>query len=528
MIESINNNLEIISYILSVVILFSPYFLKKYFNESYIASLTITIGIFGTFFGVYLGLYNFNTDNITESVPILINGLKTAFLTSLAGLGANLILRIVPSIYGFKKEPNDLKSDNIGEQIVESLNRLTKSISGDGEATLITQIQKLRTTNVDGFNDSNKKFEILIEKTDSVDNGLKKLTNSIAGEGEATLVTQIQKLRNSNTDGFNEMKKAFEVFAEKVVADNTQSLIEALAQVMRDFNSKINEQFGENFKKLNEAVTSMVVWQDEYKTHVETLTEKFTSISKNIQGVDASLENTALSHEKINGMNEVLNNIIKDFSSEVNSFAEIGAKAKDAFPIIESNMNNLVEASQKYISQNIDNLFRQYDTFADKQNEIVMRYDRRLKEFDETTTNNFNKHSLSQEKLVEQSADYVKRNIEQLEDQYKDFSDSQKNIMSSYAKKLNEFSESNDKNFENYSLRQEELSNNYNKTISEMINNNAERIQKLDAELGQELNKALESLGSNLTSLSQHFVNDYKPLTESLKRVVEISRDIEK
>ena len=105
MIESINNNLEIISYILSVVILFSPYFLKKYFNESYIASLTITIGIFGTFFGVYLGLYNFNTDNITESVPILINGLKTAFLTSLAGLGANLTLRIVPSIYGFKKEP---------------------------------------------------------------------------------------------------------------------------------------------------------------------------------------------------------------------------------------------------------------------------------------------------------------------------------------------------------------------------------------------------------------------------------------
>jgi hypothetical protein len=61
-----------------------------------------------------------------------------------------------------------------------------------------------------------------------------------------------------------------------------------------------------------------------------------------------------------------------------------------------------------------------------------------------------------------------------------------------------------------------------------MITGNADRIQKLDAELGQELNKALESLGSNLTSLSQHFVNDYKPLTESLKRVVEMSRDIEK
>jgi hypothetical protein len=583
--ESINNNLEIISLIVSIVILLSPLILKKYFGKSYIASLTITIGIFGTFLGVFLGLYNFNTDNITESVPVLINGLKTAFLTSLAGLGANLLLRIVPSVYGFKKE-TELKSDNIGEQIVESLSKLSNSIAGDGEATLVTQIQKLRATNVDGFNDSNKKFESLIEKTESVNNNLNKLSNSIAGEGEATLVTQMQKLRTSNTDGFSLMKKSFEEFAEKVVADNTQSLIDALAQVMRDFNSKINEQFGENFKKLNEAVTSMVVWQSEYKTHVETLTEKFTSISDNIKGVDASLENTALSHEKINQMNEVLNNLIKDFSTEVNSFAEIGAKAKDAFPIIESNMNNLVEASQKYISKNIDNLFSQYNSFADKQNEIVLRYGvklnefdeinstnyknfaknqddisnlttayinkninnlntkyvsfeekqeeivinygKRLKEFDEITSNNFNKHSDNQERLVVQSTDFINKNIENIKNQYDVFAENQKNIVANYTKKLDEFSNTNEVNFEKYSLRQEELSNNYNKTISEMITGNADRIQKLDAELGQELNKALESLGSNLTSLSQHFVNDYKPLTESLKRVVEMSRDIEK
>lgn len=587
--ESVNNNLEIISSIVSILIILSPLLLKRYFGKSYIASLTITIGIFGTFFGVFLGLYSFDTDNITESVPVLINGLKTAFLTSLAGLGANLLLRIVPSVYGFKKE-TELKSDNIGEQIVESLSKLSNSIAGDGEATLVTQIQKLRTTNVDGFNDSNKKFESLIEKTDSVNNNLKKLSNSIAGEGEATLVTQMQKLRTSNSDGFGLMKKSFEEFAEKVVADNTQSLIDALAQVMRDFNSKINEQFGENFKKLNEAVTSMVVWQSEYKTHVETLTEKFTSISVNIKGVDASLENTALSHEKINQMNEVLNNLIKDFSTEVNSFAEIGAKAKDAFPIIESNMNNLVEASQKYISKNIsnlfsqyesftskqdeivagygkrinefdkitsnnfikysesqeklvkesieasqkyiskniDNLFGQYNSFADKQNDIVMRYGKRLNEFDEITTSNLNKYSVNQEKLVQQSTEYINSNIDNIKNQYEEFAVSQKNIVSTYTKKLSEFSETNEDNFEKYSLRQEELSNSYNKTISEMINGNAERIQKLDMELGQELNKALESLGSNLTSLSQHFVNDYKPLTESLKRVVEISRDIEK
>lgn len=526
--EIINENLEYISYTLAAAIVFSPYVLKKWYGKSYIASITITLGIFGTFFGVFIGLLNFNSDLITESVPLLIDGLQTAFVTSLAGLLANLILRISPSIYGFKKENVTLKSDNIGEQIVESLNKLSNSIAGDGESTLVTQIQKLRTTNVDGFSDSNKKMELMLDKTDNVNSNILKLTNLIAGEDEATLVTQIQKLRTSNADGFGLMKTSFEEFAEKVVADNTQSLIDALAQVMRDFNSKINEQFGENFKKLNEAVTSMVVWQDEYKNHVESLMSKFSQISDNIKGVDSSLERTAKSHSEITEMNGVLNNLVKDFSLEVNSFAEIGAKAKEAFPVIESNMNNLVVASQKYISDNIDNLSIQYNSFTDKQNSIVESYGKRLNEFDEIASNNFKKHKNNQEDLITKLSESIKGTIENLENQYQNFSNSQENILSVYTKKLDEFSDSNETNFERYSLRQEELSNSYNKTISEMINGNAERIQKLDAELGQELNKALESLGSNLTSLSQHFVKDYQPLTESLKRVVEISRDIER
>ena len=418
MLDILIKNLDTISYGMALLILVSPFILKKWFGKSHISGLTITIGIFGTFFGVFIGLLNFNTDDITQSIPILIGGLKTAFITSLAGLFANLILRITPSIYGFKNENVGLKSDDVGEQIVESLKKLSNSISGDGESTMVTQLQKIRTTNADGF----------------------------------------EKINSS-----------FNVFAEKMVADNTQSLIDALTQVMQDFNAKINEQFGENFKKLNEAVNAMVIWQKEYKNHVETLTEKFTKISDNIDGIDDSLKSTAKSHETIYQTNEILNSLIKDFSLEVNSFAEIGNKAKDAFPVIESNMNNLIQTSSKYVQDNIDSL----------------------------------------------------------KSQYNDFSVMQKNIMSNYGDKLEEYSNLNTESFNRFSSKQEELANSYEETLKRMINDNAERVKNLDNELGQELNKALESLGSQLTSLSQHFVNDYKPLTESLKRVVEMSRNIE-
>jgi ABC-type transporter Mla subunit MlaD len=253
------------------------------------------------------------------------------------------------------------------------------------------------------------------------------------------MVTQLQKIRTTNSDGFDKMNKSFEDFAEKMVADNTQSLINALTQVMRDFNAKINEQFGENFKQLNTAVGAMLEWQKAYKKHVETLTNKFTSIATNIEGIDKTLKTTAESHETIYETNEILKSVVSDFSQTVSSFSELGQKAKDSFPIIEQNMNSLTETSNKYVRDSLAHIQSNYDSFSTTQQQLMESY---------------------------------KANIEK------------------------------------------------------MIADNADRIMNLDNELGQELNKSLEGLGSHLTSLSKHFVNDYKPLTEKLKELVQMVNGI--
>ncbi|MGY5851481.1 hypothetical protein [Salegentibacter sp. F14] len=387
MIETLQENLFTISVIAAITILFLPFYLKNKFEKGHIASLTITIGIFGTFFGVFVGLMNFNSEDITGSVPVLIDGLKTAFITSIAGLLANIIIRTFPQLYGFPKEEED-HSDDLARQMIRSMDRMTNSISGEEDGSLLTQLQKIRTTNIDGF---------------------------------------------------DKMNKSFEDFAEQMVADNTQSLIDALTQVMKDFNTKINEQFGENFKRLNEGVGAMLEWQKEYKTQVQMLNETFLKISKTMDGVDKNLENVAHNHNVIHESNETYQKLLNDLSLQVNSFAELGEKAKTSFPIIEQNM----------------------------------------------------------EKLTSVAKDYVGNALEDIESNYESFSKSQTEIMETYKDK-----------------------------IDEMIVGNADRIQKLDEELGQELNKALESLGTQLTSLSQHFVEDYKPLTEKLRSVVQMSKDL--
>jgi hypothetical protein len=54
----------------------------------------------------------------------------------------------------------------------------------------------------------------------------------------------------------------------------------------------------------------------------------------------------------------------------------------------------------------------------------------------------------------------------------------------------------------------------------------AQQITVLDTALQNELTRALESLGSQLTSLSRRFVDDYSPLTAQLREVVQMASNL--
>ena len=75
--------------------------------------------------------------------------------------------------------------------------------------------------------------------------------------------------------------------------NDSNALIEALEEVMRDFNSKINEQFGDNFKQLNEAVGQILVWQEQYQSQMTQLAEEFSIAAASIDSSKQSLSETA-------------------------------------------------------------------------------------------------------------------------------------------------------------------------------------------------------------------------------------------
>ncbi len=426
----------VISIVASLIIFFSPFLLKKRLSSSEIITAVTTLGIFGTFLGILIGLWNFDvTDqkSIFDSVPILLDGLRTAFLTSIAGMLAGIIVKLWPKFYGISEVLSRKE-----EASLESIVSILQNISDD-QSTSIQQNKELLTN---------------IEK-------------ALCGDGETTLLTQIQKLRTIVADKQDELKQAFNEFADKMAENNSKALIDALTEVMKDFNAKINEQFGDNFKQLNEAVGRMLTWQENYKQQIEALTKQMNDSIQAIKECEQSIVKITNNSESFSKIAFDLKEVL-DESSEVRSelndhlvaFAELAAKAKKALPTIETEITRLTSEFSKRVNESLE---------------------------------------------ISESS--LKKQDEALKTQ-KAAIDSSQNHLSEAVNKL-----------------VTDLNNRINTLMTENTERIAKQVEELDKALGEELTKSLSSLGSQLTSLSKKFVDDYEPLTTKLRQLVQIANE---
>jgi DNA anti-recombination protein RmuC len=62
-----------------------------------------------------------------------------------------------------------------------------------------------------------------------------------------------------------------------------------------------------------------------------------------------------------------------------------------------------------------------------------------------------------------------------------------------------------------------------NSHVQQLSAQTKEQVIALDRALTEELRKSIQTLGEHLTSLSRRFVEDYTPLTESLRKVVQMA-----
>jgi len=133
-------HISIESFIPLIFLLFPLPFFKKWLGHvdpSKFAYGAVTAGVILTFYGIWIGLVGFNVDDIEASIPILLNGLKTSFSSSLIGLSTSLIINLF-FVDNLKSEEKSL--EEIHGQLKElncSLNNFVNN-STDANITALT------------------------------------------------------------------------------------------------------------------------------------------------------------------------------------------------------------------------------------------------------------------------------------------------------------------------------------------------------------------------------------------------------
>ena len=93
---------------------------RNYKNE------IVSLGVLGTFIGIAIGLFYFDVTHLKESMPLLLEGLKTAFITS----GVGIFFSIIISIFKPKQESKNEMLSAL-ELVVKDFNNNLTAQFGD-------------------------------------------------------------------------------------------------------------------------------------------------------------------------------------------------------------------------------------------------------------------------------------------------------------------------------------------------------------------------------------------------------------
>ena len=74
-------------------------------------------------------------------------------------------------------------------------------------------------------------------------------------------------------------------FSEDLSAGLSQEIFKALGEIIADFNQNLTDQFGDNFKKLNESVDNMIQWQENYKEIVVKMEDSLKILMEKFEGL---------------------------------------------------------------------------------------------------------------------------------------------------------------------------------------------------------------------------------------------------
>lgn len=480
----------VVTIIFGILVAYILYFFlkeKQYSKESVLGNIASTIGVLGTFVGISIGLWKFNPNDITSSVPLLLSGMKIAFATSIIGMAASIFMKYI----ALKNEDEE----NI-DDIMELFN------------TMIAESRNVNNT--------------LIENQKQTENVLNKVSEIWASHQENLTVELKSEILNLNN---NTISKQEELIGEF-------------------------KKLGECFTLLNSGVNNLLTWQENYKETIENTTKELEIVIQTIHNADESIESISKNSSLIKENNENLSEVLKEINKTQNviidsnkSIIEISNTAKESIPQINehfTNIDNRTKESTAYlqtlISENLNNIKSYLEKITEdvlsKTTQSIYENNRQFKyEISEHISQckmliyslkdlipDINEHLLSTQKRFnktlihfnEEVQNSFKENTYEINKQVQLLKETTANINNT----LDDTISLSTKRLENITVA---TSNQIKTMAEEMEKLCVRKIEKLDNTLIEEFTDALSCLAGQLVTISEGFSGDYYRLLEELK-----------
>lgn len=541
---------DIFLFILFAVFI-SSYILKRRHKHQlftgYTPTLLTSLGILGTFAGIIVGLLGFNTADIDASIGPLLEGLKTAFISSLAGMLLSIAYKIGVTTGFLIPAANDLVDDDdvgsvdfykVMKQQVDSLDQLKRSIAGEDESSLIGVLKLQKSDAADHQKNTRQHLEIF-----------------------GKTITEIRDQNKARDQAFERFQaqlwQEFKDFSDMLSKSATEQVIEALKQVIQDFNNNLIEQFGDNFKALNEAVLKLVEWQENYKSQLADMQKKYALGVQAISQTEVSVAH--ISNEakvipqamlELRNVVEVNQHQISELDRHLLAFSEVRDKAVAAVPEIQSQIDQAIrgaQAANDTLAQGMQaSAERMHTILAEGSEEFknnVAQTNAALTEASQTTASSSEEIKINLTTAIDDINNHMRSLLSELESGGKELNSQFKSAgdglvkqtdrwASEFAQALADSSTKLETTIEQQARNHAEQANKVfsglERTIESALANTGESVQKqvdmIDRTASAEIEKVMNSMGSALASIANQFVQDYSQLVAQMNTIVRQQR----
>ncbi|WP_337992906.1 hypothetical protein [Enterovibrio gelatinilyticus] len=373
---SANTFSDLFIYLIGIVFAASFFMAVKGKGKGFVSgapNLMTSLGILGTFVGIVVGLMEFDPQNIDGSIELLLAGLKTAFLTSLVGMCANILFKAIePFIPSKEMAVEGVGPDEIHAVMSQQLKvseSLVESIRGDEDSSMTSQTRLMRAD----FNDGMKFIQSWLTE---------------ANKQNKQGLEHLDQMRQSHVVFSERLWIKMDEFGDMLSKSATEQVINALKEVIVDFNNNLTEQFGENFKRLDESVKKLVDWQENYRQQLEEMAHKYqlgvdaiSSTEKSVAHISERTESIPQTMEKLHTVMELGHGQVTELEQRLDAFKDLRDKAVEAMPEIKRQLDDtmsVISTSVNAASAHYETMLAEskamIESFSDEQKQATQQF----------------------------------------------------------------------------------------------------------------------------------------------------------